>query len=368
MDPLSCLSVAGTTVQFIDFSFKVFPNPKNSTSLESFPHTSKHGNRMQLSLSPEAVPTVSTENDLRLQEICRECTVIAHDLSARLAKFATADQRKIWKSMGQVLRSMWAKKELESLEEKLSKYRDMMNSRLLGALWEKVIALHTDVHGQTAMANSRTEELIANTLLAMHEGLSEEFKIQARLLEDVVLVHANTPDHPSNCPGVTNEVTEAQLRERIRDVEDRRFEALADAHKQTLGWIFESPCVDHSVQWSDFVHWLREGDGIYWIYGKAGSGKSTLMKYIIEHKRTNDHLKFWANSTPLHQGAFFFWWAGTRIQRSQEGLLRSLLHDVLVNVPKLIPIVLPSQYADRYVENLTNSSRLKHVRIVITSG
>lgn len=77
------------------------------------------------------------------------------------------------------------------------------------------------MHGQTAMANSRTEELIANTLLAMHEGLSEEFKIQARLLEDVVLVHANTPDHPSNCPGVTNEVTEAQLRERIRDVEDR---------------------------------------------------------------------------------------------------------------------------------------------------
>lgn len=41
-------------------------------------------------------------------------------------------------------------------------------------------------------------------------------------------------------------------------------------------------------RWNDFVAWLEEGDGLYWIAGKAGSGKSTLMKYIASHPSTGN--------------------------------------------------------------------------------
>jgi hypothetical protein len=32
--------------------------------------------------------------------------------------------------------------------------------------------------------------------------------------------------------------------------------------------------------WASFVTWLEQGDGIFWNGGKAGSGKSTLMKFF----------------------------------------------------------------------------------------
>ncbi|KAI0126414.1 hypothetical protein BJ170DRAFT_733728 [Xylariales sp. AK1849] len=36
-----------------------------------------------------------------------------------------------------------------------------------------------------------------------------------------------------------------------------------------------------NVHWDNFLHWLESGEHVYWIGGKPGSGKSTLMKYIV---------------------------------------------------------------------------------------
>jgi hypothetical protein len=38
------------------------------------------------------------------------------------------------------------------------------------------------------------------------------------------------------------------------------------------------------------IHWLSSGNRIYHISGKLGSGKSTLMKFLCEHKRTKAEL------------------------------------------------------------------------------
>ena len=45
--------------------------------------------------------------------------------------------------------------------------------------------------------------------------------------------------------------------------------------------------------------------------------------------------------------SFFFWTAGARIQRSQEGLLRSLLQPVFSKAPSLIKSVVPRRWNDR---------------------
>jgi DNA helicase HerA-like ATPase len=39
--------------------------------------------------------------------------------------------------------------------------------------------------------------------------------------------------------------------------------------------------------------------GIFWIFGKPGSGKSTLMKYLVEDQRTHDLLQKWAGPKKL---------------------------------------------------------------------
>ena len=126
-----------------------------------------------------------------------------------------------------------------------------------------------------------------------------------------------------------------------------RYLQVAKAHVATFEWILKD-CGDEDRSWSSFIEWLECGNGIYWINGKAGSGKSTLMKYLYDHHRTRDCLGRWSNAMPLDLAAFFFWNSGTFQQKSQNGLLRSLLHEILSQHRALIPIVLPELWRDEY--------------------
>ncbi|RFU33672.1 hypothetical protein B7463_g2672, partial [Scytalidium lignicola] len=138
-----------------------------------------------------------------------------------------------------------------------------------------------------------------------------------------------------------------------------RYEAVDESHATTFDWIFRRP--EDTIQyaegrrWGNFNDWLKSGSGLYWINGKAGSGKSTLMKYIVSHRNACLLLKRWAGDSSLCTVSFFFWNSGSRLQRSQIGLFRSLLVEVLNQHPELIPIVLPAQWAARYSAKLRTS-------------
>jgi hypothetical protein len=126
-----------------------------------------------------------------------------------------------------------------------------------------------------------------------------------------------------------------------------RYEQVSSAYEQTFEWIFSHPEPDQ-VPWSNFVVWLEQGGGVYWINGKAGSGKSTLMKHIFNNPYTRSALELWAGSSPLCSSTFFFWNSGTPEQKSQSGLLAVLLHDILEQCPTLIPIILPLEWSRVY--------------------
>lgn len=114
-----------------------------------------------------------------------------------------------------------------------------------------------------------------------------------------------------------------------------RQKTVAKAHQATFDWALDplSP--------TKLEPWLRTGSGIYWIKGKAGSGKSTLMKYLTTHPQTMSALRPWAGARSMITASFFFWNAGTNLQKSQEGLFRSLLYEILRQVPELIRPVCP---------------------------
>jgi hypothetical protein len=130
-----------------------------------------------------------------------------------------------------------------------------------------------------------------------------------------------------------------------------RLQEVAPAHATTYEWIFEDEW-KWKTPWSNFVKWLRydneKGNGIYWINGKAGSGKSTLMRYIYLSERTKELLDLWAKPLRPTIAAFFFWNSGTVEQRSHSGLLRALLFDVLCQRRDLIPVVFPWLWAREY--------------------
>jgi hypothetical protein len=47
---------------------------------------------------------------------------------------------------------------------------------------------------------------------------------------------------------------------------------------------------------------------------------------------------------------FYFWNSGTQEQRSQVGLLRTILFSLLKSHPQLMPVVLPLKYARGYAQ------------------
>jgi hypothetical protein len=57
-----------------------------------------------------------------------------------------------------------------------------------------------------------------------------------------------------------------------------RQSSITDTGRSSYGWIFEQSSTGQPS--TRYVPWLREDDGIFWVTGKAGSGKSTLMKHI----------------------------------------------------------------------------------------
>jgi hypothetical protein len=126
----------------------------------------------------------------------------------------------------------------------------------------------------------------------------------------------------------------------FRFIGDRHAE-IAETYGKTFQWVFDRQFASDYV-WSSLSKWLELGEGCFWINGKAASGKSTLMKYIGNEPRTQQLLATWAGGEPLLFSSFYFWNAGTILQKSQHGLLRTILYQILNQCPALIPIVFPS--------------------------
>ncbi len=113
----------------------------------------------------------------------------------------------------------------------------------------------------------------------------------------------------------------------VKFLESLRYESMnaresevKDEHAETFRWILEhDPSNDPDSP--RFMEWLESGCGIYWVAGKAGSGESTLMKFLWHHSITRAALHSWAKNHKLVIASHFFRNAGNnKMQMSQMGL------------------------------------------------
>ena len=127
-----------------------------------------------------------------------------------------------------------------------------------------------------------------------------------------------------------------------------REEQIHPAHAKTFAWIFQDST-------TPFKRWLACNDGIFWVNGKAGSGKSTLMKFLATHRQTKRLLRQWSGSVNLIVASFYFWTAGHDAQKSQLGLMKSLLYQIFRQCPDLIPSAWFSKFdSDSFVDENTD--------------
>ncbi|KAI6859233.1 hypothetical protein KC323_g6691 [Hortaea werneckii] len=121
-----------------------------------------------------------------------------------------------------------------------------------------------------------------------------------------------------------------------------RKREIKQAHADTFEWIYKQRS-------TGFKDWLCEENGIFWISGKAGSGKSTLMKFLARHPMTKTLLKQWTGDNRLVLADFYFWSTGHPLEKTQEGLLRSLLFQLLQECHELIPSVCATRWKPQYI-------------------
>lgn len=160
-------------------------------------------------------------------------------------------------------------------------------------------------------------------------------------------------------------ITQAKRERLLQSLKYLRFNErrnqVSDAYENTEEWIFAGDCneVDDTedpahpsddmrinpsesretaqndqadlsdLKWDSFSNWLRSMDKFYWISGKPGSGKSTLVKFILGHSDTRRFLDVWHPRTLFI--SHFFWRPGTALQQNVKGLLCSLLYQLLQN-------------------------------------
>ena len=133
-------------------------------------------------------------------------------------------------------------------------------------------------------------------------------------------------------------------------MEDREWR-VATAHHETFQWLFNENVWARKTNFKD---WLVSEDKLYWITGKPGSGKSTLMKYISYadkgrgqanlRARCHEDLSKWSGDSKLVVASFYFWNSGTHMQTTQKGLMMTLLHQILKQCPDLAPLLFPAQW------------------------
>lgn len=131
---------------------------------------------------------------------------------------------------------------------------------------------------------------------------------------------------------------------------DQRERSIPKAYEKTFEWIFTETQSSNArvLPLPRFDSWLEgPSSDIYWVSGKAGAGKSTMMKYLLHHPLTREKITKWNEVTPrqLLWGSFFFWNAGNVIQKSKEGLLRALLSQFIEQAPDISRQICPRRWA-----------------------
>ncbi|KAI1153726.1 hypothetical protein F4825DRAFT_473754 [Nemania diffusa] len=366
METLAALSLAGNILQFAGVAKKIVSSSRQLRDLGSTEEYHEldtivgelrdHVARIKPPDAPRTGPGLPAEDE-SIRALCVQCEKVAQVLLDKLerlkpkykdGKLGHADT--IYKA----LLSVWSQDEIEKLHTRIETIATNIERHLAAydrkRLFRRLDAL--DMENRRLQAH-RTDEV--TQLKTMFNDL----------FEDIIGHQSREDKSRSQIVAALLDATgrgsrlsmEQFILEQLRfDTIDDRHDLIRDAHGDTFNWLFNTT-ERHSP--ATFNDWLTSEDSIYWISGKPGSGKSTLMKFLTSHPRTSEALKAWAGQSRLVQAEFFFWNAGkNELQKSQEGLMRSLLYQILCHCPDLIPVAYPSIWGLQNLESNTGGQGL----------
>jgi hypothetical protein len=138
MAELAAIGLAGNIVQFVDFGFKLSHDFKELYESTEGGKT-KHLELQDVTTDLESLcqklqnkTSPATQDDEDLRNLARACTKLARELLAMLEKLkANKERNPKLATFKQALKNIWKDKDISDLEQRLGRYREQLNQRLI---------------------------------------------------------------------------------------------------------------------------------------------------------------------------------------------------------------------------------------------
>ncbi|ETS74348.1 hypothetical protein PFICI_14214 [Pestalotiopsis fici W106-1] len=359
---LACniMAVIDSGQKFYQTFRDIYENGKPDASAESKASELLHLTDRLAASEKKALQSNAVPEDGQLSQVAKQCAEVATKLHDEIEKLAPSESSsrvgKFFRSLKAAAKRNWRHSRIEQLNESLEDCQDIMQTTILVEMYMSGEAERVTQLGHFA----RLETMVQNFALAV-----SKHELQMSQLLDSRSLHQETQ------AVVHDEVTalrEAQLLDadlaRLKASLkfpglNQRFNGVAKGHEKSFQWLMGNAMetVTHNTEhdeakdgsaqepryiresrnetFNDFRQWLisEPSSKLYWISGKPGAGKSTLMKSLFEQmqdiKQGSDENATEESRLVIHH----FFWLGASNRRSRqndmEGMYMSLLRQLL---------------------------------------
>lgn len=374
---LEALGAASAVLQVVSFASDLVVACKNAYDGATTPQDDLERHAEQMF---EAVSRVYTRCDQmnnanskfanpKLQNIAQDCKDAADRLRAEV-QYVTSIQAQgnILKSVRKALRTSKHQRKLQSLEASFSRYQQLIKIELTSHLWRVYCSVPWQISNAYYSSQSNAIylqqqqsfqkldsdiQLLVNQItqgaidvldLVKKEQATTRaaFTLESGRAERAINTHIDTRVLDLRTTTETNQQCRIFLQSLKGERMNQRYSDVMDSTDATFNQVFatyeemiyfyyqdsegeDGPEYHHDMWslWYSFVSWLQSEEILFYIEGKPGSGKSTLIKFILDHGRTLDLVQKWNPDTIIVR--YFFWKIGSHEQNSIKGLWSSLL-------------------------------------------
>ncbi|KAL2289228.1 hypothetical protein FJTKL_02247 [Diaporthe vaccinii] len=381
MDPLSALGAAAAVTQFVDYTITILRDTREiikSVDGQTAKHIELSSISMDLTRMAEDVDikskglvTIDADHSEQIfLRLCGECREIAKQLLTSCARLQSTGVTRLEVAANgfvAAVKGVWNSGKIEDLHERLDQVRQQMMMAVLTYLWgaarkqemsmsqfaqrqADAVSMADEFHKATRKFNDEMIDLVrGRTQAGRNQGQTMVKYIMHSKWDPREIIEESTRPAKSTAAKLRNQrYTQTLVNSLLFETINHREEAIPEAYMRTSDWIFQEPyrLLDDNELWHNFPQWLHgPSDDMYWITGKPGAGKSTLVKYILADSRLKPALMKWSQQRPLIVAGYFSWNAGTGLQKSHAGLIRTLLHQCLQLQPDLVPRIFSRRWA-----------------------
>ncbi|KAK8133613.1 hypothetical protein PG984_005625 [Apiospora sp. TS-2023a] len=302
-------------------------------------------------------PPISVSHDERqLVESANKCQTICQVIIREIDKLEKGIVKKsklatatlAMRVLGKKLTGNW---KMDDLEKQLQEAKDLVQLSLVDRTYSRVRTMYTDLSVLPRDLRSFVEKWEEGNRelsdLVSLEGIAIKEHVTAAVNQVQAAQEARLLEH-----------NQAERRQKLlrslkyNGMNERRNDHHMH-HPSTLQTIWDDD-LDTEL-WQPFRDWLTSEDQVFWVSGRPGSGKTTLMKFLVSQPQTLDRLRAWNRNVMIV--SHFIWLLGPEpMQRNLKGIFCSVLYQVLNAEAAIADYVLGALDAAVLKENPTDWS------------